>query len=156
MSVEGTEKVSKLLNKALKMELTAVKQYLYNAALLRDWGFDNLAKIEVKEAYEELEHVNKFSDRILFLNKNPKFDGPERIKKVNSVEDIIKCNLSMELDAVKTYKTFIKACLDSKDYGSYKIFLDVLIDEESHVEHLMKQKNLIKTVGIEGFLHAQE
>jgi bacterioferritin len=56
-----------LLNKAVGDELSAVHQYMYFHFILDDLGYDLLANIFKRTAIEEMMHIERFAERILFL-----------------------------------------------------------------------------------------
>ena len=69
--MQGDPKVIDYLNKGLRSELTAINQYWLHYRLLNNWGLLEMAKVWRKESIEEMEHADKFTDRILFLTASP-------------------------------------------------------------------------------------
>lgn len=61
------EKSIELLNKAVADELTAVHQYMYFHFHCDDQGYDLLANLFRKTAIEEMMHIERLAERILFL-----------------------------------------------------------------------------------------
>jgi bacterioferritin len=55
------------LNKAVKDELQAVHQYMYFHFRCDDLGYDPLSALFKRTAIEEMTHVERLSERILFL-----------------------------------------------------------------------------------------
>lgn len=58
-------------NQGLRHELTAVNQFWLHYRLFDHWGYNKLAKKWRKESIEEMEHADRFVDRILFLEGFP-------------------------------------------------------------------------------------
>ena len=52
--MKGDKKVLEHLQKALTMELAAVRQYMLHSHVLADWGLDKLASKMKAEMHEEL------------------------------------------------------------------------------------------------------
>ena len=69
--MKGDPNVIEYLNKALRHELTAVNQYWLHYRLLDNWGYKDLAKKWRKESIEEMEHADKLTVRIIFLEGFP-------------------------------------------------------------------------------------
>ena len=61
------EKSIVIMNKAVADEMTALQQYMYFHFHCDDQGFDLLAALFKKTAIEEMMHVEKIAERILFL-----------------------------------------------------------------------------------------
>ena len=61
------EKSIELLNKAVADELTAVHQYMYFHFRCDDMGYDLLAGLFRRTAIEEMMHIERIAERILFL-----------------------------------------------------------------------------------------
>ena len=56
-----------LLNRAVSDELSAVHQYMYFHFHLDDQGFGPLALLYKRTAIEEMMHIERLAERILFL-----------------------------------------------------------------------------------------
>jgi bacterioferritin len=52
----------------LRNELTAINQYWLHYRFLRNWGLLDMAKIWRKESIEEMNHADRITDRIIFLD----------------------------------------------------------------------------------------
>ena len=61
------QKSIELLNKAVSDELTAVHQYMYFHFHCDDQGYLLLAGLFKRTAIEEMLHIEKLAERILFL-----------------------------------------------------------------------------------------
>ncbi|MDO9442851.1 MAG: ferritin-like domain-containing protein, partial [Beijerinckiaceae bacterium] len=66
--MKGDAKVIEYLNRGLRSELTAINQYWLHYRLLDNWGYKELAKKWRAESIEEMQHADRFVDRILFLD----------------------------------------------------------------------------------------
>jgi bacterioferritin len=74
--MKGDTKIIEYLNKGLRSELTAVSQYWLHFRMLDNWGYIDLAKYWRKESIEEMNHADRFVDRILFLEGFPNVAYP--------------------------------------------------------------------------------
>jgi bacterioferritin len=70
--LRGDARVIKFLNRGLRQELTANNQYWLHYRLLDNWGYKTLAKKWRQESIEEMQHVDKLTGRIVFLDGFPK------------------------------------------------------------------------------------
>ncbi len=61
------EKSIELLNKAAADELFAVHQYMYFHFHCEDQGYDLLAALFIRTAIEEMTHIERCAERIIFL-----------------------------------------------------------------------------------------
>lgn len=153
--MKGETTVIESLNKALKMELTAINQYMVHSHILEDWGLARMAAKWTEEADEEKEHANKLIARIIFLEGKPIVQELNEITIGESLKNILEADLQGELDACAFYKEGRHACQKESDYGSMKIFDTLLMDEEGHVEYLETQLNLLKLVGEKNYAMLQ-
>ena len=72
------KKSIELLNKAVADELSAVHQYMYFHFHCDDQGLDLLASIFKKTGIDEMKHVEKLAERILFLNGDVDMNTTEK------------------------------------------------------------------------------
>src|SRR5436190_12674668 len=147
--MKGDAKVVELLNEALKNELTAVNQYWLHYRLFDNWGVDRLAEFERHESIDEMKHADQLSERILFLDGLPNFQMLGRLRIGESVEEALKSDLALELEAVTQLKGAIAHCEKVHDYVSRDLFAGILDNEEEHVDTLETQFEMIERMGLQ-------
>ena len=150
--MKGDDKVIELLNEALKNELTAINQYFLHYRMLDHWGVKRLAKFEYDESIDEMKHADRLAERILFLDGLPNFQMLGRLRVGETVEEVLKGDLALELDAVKQLKGAIAHCETVRDYVSRDLFADILESEEEHVDTLERQFDMIERMGLENYI----
>ena len=153
--MKGDKKVLELLNEALKNELTATNQYWLHYRLLDNWGVHKLAEFERSESIDEMKHADRLSERILFLDGLPNFQALGRLHIGENVEEILKGDMELELEALKQLKGAIAHCEKVKDYVSRDLFSDILENEEQHIDTLEQQFEMIKRMGIQNYIQLQ-
>jgi bacterioferritin len=153
--MKGDPKVIELLNEALKAELTAINQYWLHYRMLDNWGIKKLAEFERHESIDEMKHADRFSERILFLEGLPNFQALGRLRIGENVEEILKADLEAEYEAVQMYRDGAAYCESVKDFVSRDLFIEVLEDEEGHVDMLETQFELIERMGLQNYIQLQ-
>jgi len=153
--MKGDAKVIEYLNLALKNELTAINQYFLHYRMLEHWGVKRLAKFEYGESIDEMKHADKLAERILFLDGLPNFQLLGRLRIGESVEEVLKADLDLELEALPLLREAIAHCEQVRDFVSRDLFADILESEEDHVDELEKQFDLIKLMGIQNYVQLQ-
>jgi bacterioferritin len=153
--MKGDPKVIELLNEALKNELTAINQYWLHYRLLGNWGVKKLAEFERSESIDEMKHADRLADRILFLDGLPNFQALGRLHIGENVEEILKADLELEMEALGQLKDAITHCESVHDYVSRDLFSDILESEEEHVDKLETQFEMIKRMGLQNYVQLQ-
>jgi len=153
--MKGDKKVIEFLNKALLNELTAINQYWLHYRMLDNWGVTKLSEYERHESLDEMKHADMLADRILFLEGLPNFQAIGKLKIGEGVEEVLKCDLELEHEAIPLLKDAIEYCEKVRDYNSREIFEDILDNEEEHVDWLETQFDLIGRMGIENYVQLQ-
>ncbi len=143
------------LNKVLKNELTAINQYFLHAKILEDWGLTKLADHERKESIEEMEHADDLMERILFLEGLPNLQDLGKLLIGETVPEMLQCDLELEMAAIPDLRDAIAHCEEVGDYVSRELFEKILQDEESHVDWIETQMELIQKTGLENYLTSQ-
>jgi bacterioferritin len=147
--MQGDVKVIEYLNKALRHELTAINQYWLHYRILNNWGLLEMAKVWRKESIEEMEHADKLTDRIIFLDGFPNMQVLDPLRIGQDVKEIIDCDLAAELSARALYQEAATYCHSVKDYVTRDLFEKLMSDEEHHIDFLETQLDLIKRIGLE-------
>ena len=150
--MKGDERVIDYLNQALTNELTAINQYWLHYRVLANWGVAKLAELERHESIDEMKHADVLADRILFLDGLPNFQKLHRLKVGETVEEILRADLALELEAIPLLKEAIAHCEMVRDYTTREIFERILESEEEHVDFLEKQFDQIRLMGLENYV----
>ena len=150
--MQGDKKVIDFLNQALTNELTAINQYWLHYRVLKNWGVDKLAEFERHESIDEMKHADQLAERVLFLDGLPNFQAIGRLKVGESVEEILKADLALEMEAIPLLRDAIEHCESVRDYVSREIFERILENEEEHVDFLEQQFEMIARMGLENYI----
>jgi bacterioferritin len=145
--MQADAKVLDYLNRGLKSELTAINQYWLHYRILMNWGYRELGKKWREESIEEMQHADKFVDRILFLDGFPNMQSLNPLRIGQTVQEIIDCDLATELEARKLYLDAADYCVSVQDRVSKDLFEQLAADEEKHIDFLETQLELIKQLG---------
>ena len=150
--MKGDDRVIEFLNLALKNELTAINQYWLHYRMLDHWGVKKLAEFERHESIDEMKHADWLAERILFLDGLPNFQLLGRLRIGETVEEVLKSDLALEIEAVADLKNAIEHCEKVRDYVSRDLFRRILDSEEEHVDTLERQFEMIERMGLENYI----
>ena len=153
--MQGDPQVIEHLNKALTNELTAINQYWLHYRVLKNWGIERLAEYERHESIDEMKHADTLADRILFLNGLPNFQAIHKLKVGETVEEILKADLALEMEAIPLLKEAVAYCETVRDYISREVFERILENEEEHVDFLETQFEMITRMGLQNYIQLQ-
>ncbi len=128
------EKSIDLLNKAVADEITALHQYMYFHFHCDDQGFDLLADLFKKTAIEEMIHVEKLAERIIFLNGDVEMKASADVQKVTDVDAMLEMAKSMEEQSALDYNRWANECSANADSVSKTLFESLVVDEERHYD----------------------
>ena len=148
-------KVIQFLNRVLKNELTAINQYFLHAKMFEDWGMSELAKHERSESIEEMQHAEALIDRILFLDGLPNLQDLGKLLIGQDVKEMLECDLSLEKHAMPALREAIAFCETAGDFVTRELFEGILKSEESHVDWLETNLDLIEKMGIRNYIQSQ-
>lgn len=139
------EKSIELLNKAVADELTAVHQYMYFHFHCDDQGFDLLANLFKRTAIEEMLHVERLAERILFLKGDVKMDVSGPNTYIKDVKQMLTLARKMEESSARDYNIWANECAQNADSVSKKLFEALVEDEERHFDQYdIEMENLEK------------
>jgi bacterioferritin len=153
--MKGDARVIELLNEALKNELTATNQYWLHYRMLDNWGIDRLAAFERHESIDEMKHADRLAERILFLEGLPNFQLLGRLRIGETIEEVLRSDLELEVEAVEQLRGAIQHCEAVRDYVSRDLFAEILGNEEEHVDYLERQFDMIRQMGLANYIQLQ-
>jgi len=141
------EKSVELLNKAVADELAAVHQYMYFHFHCEDQGFELLAGLFFRTAIEEMQHIERCAERILFLGGEVEIVASEEVQKIHDVKKMLDLSSQMELQSTRDYNLWANECSANADSGSRKVFEGLVDDEERHYDQYNTEMDNIKKFG---------
>lgn len=153
--MKGDAKVIEYLNVVLRNELTAINQYFLHSRMFKDWGLKALGDYEYGESIDEMKHADVLIERILFLEGLPNLQDIGKLRIGEHTQEMLECDLALEMDAIPDLREAIEHCENVKDYVSRDLFDRILDSEEEHVDWLETQLDLIERVGIENYQQSQ-
>jgi bacterioferritin len=136
-----------LLNKAVADELTAVHQYMYFHFHCDDQGYDLLASLFKKTAIEEMIHIERLAERILFLDGEVELKESADVKKVQDVKEMLRLAADMETASREDYNNWALECSKNADSASKRLFEELVEDEERHFDQYDDEISNMKKFG---------
>ncbi|MEZ4907994.1 MAG: bacterioferritin [Saprospiraceae bacterium] len=141
------EKSIELLNLAVADELSAVHQYMYFHFHCDDQGYDLLANLFKKTAIEEMIHIERLAERVLFLKGDVNMVAAEEVKKIHNVKDMLELAVKMESDSARDYNESAVKCSQNADSVTKKLFESLVEDEERHFDQYDKEMENLQNFG---------
>ena len=153
--MKGDPKVIDLLNEILTGELTAINQYFLHAKMCQNWGYKRLHEYIQKESIDEMKHADRLIERVLFLEGLPNLQRLGKLNIGQTVVEMFKNDLGIEMEAIPRLNNAIQLCRDAKDNGTEDLLTKILVSEEEHADWLEAQLELVKQVGEAQYLAQQ-
>ena len=147
--MQGDARVIEYLNRGLRHELAAINQYWLHYRLLDNWGYRALAKKWRQESMEEMQHADKIVERIIFLDGFPNMQVIDPLRIGQNVREVLDCDLAAEMSARALYQEAATHCHAVKDYVTRDLFEELMHAEESHIDFLETQIDLVGKLGVE-------
>ncbi|HXZ37934.1 MAG TPA: bacterioferritin [Thermodesulfobacteriota bacterium] len=142
-----SKKVIDLLNAARSRELGAITQYMAQHYELEDQDYGKLAKKLKEIGIQEMKHAEALAERILFLKGEPTSKPDGVAKKGQSIADMLKTDMALEIAAIKMYNESAVICAAEKDQISKQLFEKLLGEEEGHFNDFENVKDHLEKMG---------
>lgn len=146
--MQGDTRVIEFLNAQLTAELTAINQYFLHSKMQENWGYLKLASYTRHESIDEMKHAERITDRILFLEGLPNYQRIGTLRIGQTLPEQFAADLVIELEAVDRLREGVAYMRSVGDITSANIFEDILADEETHIDYLETQQQLIEEIGL--------
>ncbi len=143
------------LNKVLTSELTSINQYFLHARIYKNWGFHQLNDKCYKKSILDMKQADKLIERILFLEGLPNLQQLGALSIGEETAEMLACDMKFQLAQLTTLKAAIVLCEQQKDFVSREILVDILHQEEEHIDWIEAQQYQIETMKIDNYLQAQ-
>ena len=150
--MKGNQKIIDAFNEVLAAELAAINQYFLHAEMCENWGYNKLHDEMKKHSIGEMKHAETAMARMLYLEGSPNMSKMMKINIGNTVEEMQKNDLQLEIDAVARLNEFVKMATELGDNGSKDIFQHILEDEEEHIDWIESQIDQVRQMGIQNYL----
>lgn len=141
------EKSIELLNKAVADELSAVHQYMYFHFHCEDQGYELLSRLFIKTAVDEMHHIERCAERVLFLGGDVEMKPAVEVQKIQDPLKMLELARKMEEESARDYNIWANECSANADAGSRKIFEGLVEEEERHFSQYDLEMEKIKKYG---------
>jgi len=150
--MQGDPDVLRLLNEQLTSELTAINQYFLHSKMQDNWGFSEVAKHTRKESFEEMQHAEEVTDRILILDGLPNYQRLFSLRVGQTLREQFEADLALEYEVAARLKPGIVMCRAKQDSTTANLLEKIMADEEPHIDYLETQLELMDKLGEELYL----
>ena len=145
--MQGDPEVLEFLNEQLTGELTAINQYFLHAKMQDHLGWLKLAKHTRAESFDEMRHAELLTDRILLLEGLPNYQRLFHVRVGQTVTEMFQADKQVEVEAIDRLRRGIEIMRAKGDVTSANVFESILADEETHIDYLDTQLDLIEKLG---------
>ncbi len=153
--MKGDKKITDVLNKILKNELTSINQYFLHARMFRHWGLEKLNDYQYKQSIRVMKEADELIERILFLEGLPNL---QNLGKLLIGENVVEClNGDLEYEKNVQRPMLIEAvalCEEVQDYVSRDLLEELLEHCEQAIDWLETQQSLMENVSLPNYLQS--
>lgn len=153
--MKGDPHIIAELNKVLTFELTSINQYFLHARMFKNWGIDELNEKAYKKSIKDMKQADDLIERILFLEGLPNLQHLEKLRIGENTQEMLSCDLALQLDQIPLLKSAIALCEQKQDYVSRELLEAILAYEEEYIDWLETQQFLITHTGIENYIQSK-
>ena len=137
-----------LLNHAIADELHAVHQYMFFHFHLDDQSLGPLSALFKRTAIEEMLHVERLAERVLFLKGDVEMVTSGPVEKITDPKAMLKKAMAMEDGSQADYNKAANLCSTYADAVTKQLFEALTADEERHFDQYEKAFDNIERFGL--------
>src|SRR6201992_1705988 len=145
--MRGDKQVIEFLNEQLSAELTAINQYFLHAKMQENFGWVRLAQHTRAESIDEMRHAEILTDRILFLDGLLNYQRLFPLRIAQTITQMIESDMAVEAEPCDRLRRGAEYMRSVSDITSAKLFEAILADEETHIDYLETQLQLLGSLG---------
>ena len=121
--------------------------------IFKSQGFTKLGEKYIGHFNEEMGWVEKFTERILDLGAEVKFEGKKSRDLINDPIEYVKADLAIQQPGVE----LLMKCMESvkEDPITYDLLKDYLKDEEEDLFWSQGAVDIIEKIGVQNWLMSQ-
>jgi bacterioferritin len=127
-----SKELNNRLNDAIAREIAVSIQYMWQHVMGEGLESPQVTEVFKKIAITEMKHAEAIAERLDFIGGTPTTQ-PTPIKIGKTLTNMIQVDILAEKDAIKLYKEIIEMADKEKDIVTRKLFEDILVDEEGHL-----------------------
>ena len=121
------------LNDAIAREIQVSIQYMWQHVQAKGIKGEIAKDIFKEAAIVEMKHAEEIAERLVLLGGVPT-TVPTSIDVGESFEEMVKNDIEAEKGAIEMYRGIIEMANAEKDYTTAKLFVDILGEEEEHLD----------------------
>lgn len=124
------------LGRALSLELTAVQQFMTQAALATAWGDLTAAQRFREEMVEEMRHAEQIVERLIALGSAPAASQLRPAAHATDLAALLRSDLVLAEERIGLYAEAVRFCLLTGDGPNESFFRRLWSEEHLHGEAL--------------------
>jgi bacterioferritin len=115
--------------------------------MCENWGYQKLGECIKIPSIGEMKHAQALTERILFVDGLPSMKPLEPTVGKN-VQEMLQCDLDLEPTAVQDGNAAIQIAVAEKDNSSRDLLVQLLKDQEGHLDWLETQIHQHQRAGL--------
>ena len=152
--MKGDRQTLAHLNQSLFHQLTAINQYFLHARMYGHWGLEELENHDYRHSIHAMKQADRLIGRILFLEGLPNLQNLGKILVGEEPKECVECDVRRQVETLTQLREAIGHCEQVSDYVSRDLLVSMLDAEETQLDWLETQRDLINRIGLENWLQA--